>query len=1013
MTEERDTGSAEQEPIVTAPGSFQTALGCGADWAPECRRPWLTDADGDGVYTWSTAAIPVGRHEVKVAHGLSWAENYGAWGAKDGANIGFSVSSPGELVLFSYALASHELTVKTARPPALTLARSRAIWLAPGLISWPRAAIPEGLDIARLTWRLHAAPEGGLLIGAGEIAGPGATTYELTADATGFGPELLAQHPELRDHVLLRAPSAVARAAGRLLRGQLAIGVYDDLGRVREASGVQIGPVLDDLYAAAATRRTYGVAWSGGVPTLRLWAPTARSVTLLTWPPGTPGDAPVRDATRTPMTRGADGSWAVRGTAGAGGRYLYELTVYAPETDRVETNRVTDPYSVGLTLDSSRSVLVDLADPRWAPQVWRTASAPRLARSVDQFIYELHIRDFSVADESVPAEHRGSYLAFADDGAGAAHLRALAAAGLNTVHLLPSFDIATIPEDPAAQARPAGDLASYPPDGQEQQILVRAVAERDAFNWGYDPLHYLAPEGSYASSAAAADGGERVAEFRTMVGALHAMGLRVVLDQVYNHTTAHGQSPLSVLDRIVPGYYHRFDDAGAVANSTCCSNTATERAMMGKLMVDAVLLWARHYRVDGFRFDLMGHHSVATMRAVRAALDALAPARDGVDGRAITLYGEGWNFGEVAGNARFVQATQGQLGGTDIATFNDRLRDAVRGGGPFDADPRAQGFGTGLGTDPNGAAVNGDASAQAAALAWTTDLVQLGLAGSLRSFAFRSQAGGGPVTGAGLSYHGAAAGYADAPGEVVNYVDAHDNETLFDTLAYKLPRATSMADRVRMNTLALATVTLAQGIPFWHAGTDLLRSKSMDRNSYDSGDWFNLLDFTGSINGFGRGLPPAPDNAARWDYVRGLLSDPALRPAPADIATAAAAARDLLRLRASSPLFRLGSAEQIRAKLTFPASGTAEAIPGVIALRIDDDAGDRVDARWRQVLVVLNGTPRAVRQVVPGLAGAALQLSPVQAVGADPVVRDAVWEAVAGAARVPARTVAVFVEPRG
>ena len=157
-----------------------------------------------------------------------------------------------------------------------------------------------------------------------------------------------------------------------------------------------------------------------------------------------------------------------------------------------------------------------------------------------------------------------------------------------------------------------------------------------------------------------------------------------------------------MLDRVVPGYYHRLDPNGAVYTSTCCQNVATEHAMAEKLMVDSVVTWARDYRVDGFRFDLMGHHSRANMLAVRAALDRLTLKRDGVDGRSVYVYGEGWNFGEVADDALFEQARQGNLGDTGIGTFSDRLRDAVRGGGPFDDDPRKQGFGSGESTDSNG-----------------------------------------------------------------------------------------------------------------------------------------------------------------------------------------------------------------------------------------------------------------------------------------------------------------------
>ena len=431
-------------------------------------------------------------------------------------------------------------------------------------------------------------------------------------------------------------------------------------------------------------------------------------------------------------------------------RYLYEVKVYAPSTGKVETNLVTDPNSVALTLNSTRSVAVDLSDTAYMPSVWRSAKAPALAKNVDSTIYELHIRDYSMSDAKVSAANRGSYLAFAENGDGRAHLKSLAKAGLNTVHLLPSFDIASIEEDPAKQQTPQCDLASYAPDSTEQQECVSAVAGKDAFNWGYDPYHYSVPDGSYASSAAAADGGARVAEFRTMVGALHQDGLRVVLDEVFNHTAQSGQAEKSVLDKVVPGYYHRLNAMGAVETSTCCQNVATEHAMAEKLMVDSVVTWARDYKVDGFRFDLMGHHSKDNMLAIRAALDALTLKKDGVDGKGIYLYGEGWNFGEVANNALFTQATQGQLGGTGIGTFSDRLRDAVRGGGPFDEDPRKQGFGSGEATDDNGAIgtdgkpVNADAAAR---LAHDTDLVQLGLAGNLRTFTFRSQSSGAMVKG--------------------------------------------------------------------------------------------------------------------------------------------------------------------------------------------------------------------------------------------------------------------------
>ncbi len=367
-----------------------------------------------------------------------------------------------------------------------------------------------------------------------------------------------------------------------------------------------------------------------------------------------------------------------------------------------------------------------------------------------------------------------------------------------------------------------------------------AIAEQDGFNWGYDPLHYTTPEGSYATNP---EGTDRTAEFRRMVQGLNGAGLRVVIDVVYNHTPAAGQDPKSILDRVVPGYYQRLNPTtGAVETSSCCANTATEHAMMEKLMIDSVLTWAKEYKLDGFRFDLMGHQPKSAMQNLRRALDKLTLAKDGVDGRKIYLYGEGWNFGEVANNARFVQATQLEMAGTGIGSFNDRLRDAVRGGGPFDENPRIQGFASGQYTDSNGDPVNGTADEQKAALLLNQDRIKVGLTGNLRDYRFVDRTGA-RVTGAEVDYNGQPTGYTTDPQEVINYVEAHDNEALYDALVYKLPTDTSMADRIRMQTLALSTTALSQGVSFWHAGGEILRSKSLDRNSYDSGDWFNVLDY--------------------------------------------------------------------------------------------------------------------------------------------------------------------------
>lgn len=976
--------SDAEGPIITAPGSFQDELGCGGDWAPDCMRSWLIDPDGDGTYTWSTSAIPAGNYEFKVAHGLTWDESYGADGGSD--NVAFSVPRDGVVTTISYVLETHQISVATSEAgvaPDLTTAR--AYWVGEDLVAWPSDGVD---DPALVDWRLHWSPDGGLAVDAEAVTG--GESAPLRYDEQGLPDEVLEDFPHLEGYLALRLDKQTARQAQDILTGQVAVAMYDDLGALLDATGVQIPGVVDDLYAAAASDADLGLSWRGKNPWFGLWAPTAQDVDLLVWPEGGEGEP-----SRVEMDRAKDGTWSAKGKAAwTGGEYRYEVDVFVPSTGAVETNEVTDPYSVALTLNSERSVVVDLDDEQWQPALWREAQAPVLEQEVDQTIYELHVRDFSMADPDVPEELRGSYLAFAEDGFGRRHLEQLAEAGMNTVHLLPTFDIASIEEDPQAQTTPECDLESFAPDSPEQQACVMAQADTDAFNWGYDPWHFMAPEGSYASTAEAAQGGARVAEFRTMVGGLHDSGMRVVLDQVFNHTAQSGQGDKSVLDKVVPGYYHRLNATGQVETSTCCQNVATEHAMAERLMVDAVVLWARDYKVDGFRFDLMGHHSRDNMEAVRAALDELTVRRDGVDGSAVTLYGEGWNFGEVADNARFYQATQGQLDGTSIATFNDRLRDGVRGGGPFDEDPRTErGFATG-GTSAN-----------------DTDLVQLGLAGNLRDYVFRSQETGEEVPGQEISYNGSPAGYASHPDEVVTYVDAHDNETIFDTLTFKLPQDTPMEERVRLNTVALSTTALSQSVSFWHAGADLLRSKSLDRNSYNSGDWFNLLDFTMTENGFGRGLPPEGDNGDKWDLMRPLLADASLAPSAADIETASAMAQDLLRLRFSSELFRLGDPGLIQDKVSFPVSGTTEGDPQVIVMRVDDTAGTDVDPELDGVVVVFNASDAAVSQVVPGLAGEHLELSPVQADGADDVVKAASWDDASATAQVPAQTVAVFVQP--
>ncbi|MFF0432522.1 pullulanase-type alpha-1,6-glucosidase [Streptomyces sp. NPDC004327] len=869
------------------------------------------------------------------------------------------------------------LLPQTGGTPNLDLGKAEAQWIDRNTVVWKVKATDSTSE--QLVYAAGTA-SGGITVTDGALSDEGRWLRLAPATLTDAQK---ARFPHLKDYPAFTVDPRDADRVRDSLRGQLLATQRAANGALLAATGVQTAGVLDDLYAADATRKDLGPVFRGGRPTLSVWAPTAQSVAL------------ELDGRTVPMRRdAASGVWSVTGPrTWAGKPYRYAVTVWAPSVRKLVENRVTDPYSTALTTDSARSLVVDLADPKLAPQGWQGLRKPAAVPLRDAQIQELHIRDYSIADTTVPAADRGTYLAFTDTGsAGSRHLRDLAAAGTSYVHLLPAFDLGTVPEKKSEQTTPACDLKVYAPDSAEQQACVTAAAAKDAYNWGYDPLHYTVPEGSYATDP---EGTRRTVEFRRMVQALNGDGLRTVMDVVYNHTVAAGQSDKSVLDRIVPGYYQRLQADGSVATSSCCANTAPENAMMGKLVVDSVVTWARQYKVDGFRFDLMGHHPKANILAVRKALDALTVEKDGVDGKAIVLYGEGWNFGEIADDARFVQATQKNMAGTGIATFSDRARDAVRGGGPFDEDPGIQGFASGLYTDPNTSGANGTPAEQKARLLHYQDLIKVGLSGSLASYSF-TDTSGRTVKGSEVDYNGAPAGYAAAPGDALAYADAHDNESLYDALAFKLPAGTTAADRARMQLLALATTTLSQGPALSQAGTDLLRSKSLDRNSFDSGDWFNAIHWDcRDGNGFGRGLPPAADNKAKWPYAKPLLPLASLRPGCAEIDGTSAAYRDLLRIRRTEPAFSLATAGQVQDALSFPLSGRDET-PGVITMRLGD------------LVVVFNATPQEQKQTVAGLAGTAYRLHPVQAAGADAVVRTASYEPASGTFTVPARTVAVF-----
>lgn len=966
---------------VTLVGNLQQSLGCDNDWQPDCSETSLENTEGSLWF--GRFEVPAGDYEIKIVINGSWDENYGVGGTEDGANIPISVDDEVQSVDFYYDHSNHRLYIGEMVAGDLTTASAH--WLSTDTFAWDA---PADAHVA-----LHYADTAGISI-TPENTVEASEHIVLTRTGDTVSGELAERFPHLSGLPTFTLPEAAHEQIPSLLRQQIVLVATNDEGQVVDATGLQIPGVLDDVFGYNGD---LGPVYNDEGIHAKVWAPTARTVKLHVFADSHPDT----DAVVHPMTRDeSTGVWSVSGGDGWDRLYyLYEVEVYAPLTQRIETTLSTDPYTVSASTDGKRSQFVNLLDTDLKPEGWDELEKPSLERIADALIYEIHVRDFSVHDPAVPEEHRGKFSAFTlDDTHGVEHLKKLVEAGMTHIHLLPVNDCATIPEDPQERVDERDlDLNTHGPASEEQQAIIWQIRDQNAFNWCYDPHHFNLPEGSYASDP---DGTARIIEFRQMVQALNALGLRVVVDVVYNHTNSAGLGEKSVFDKIVPGYYHRLEESGGVAMSTCCPGTATEHSMMEKFMIDSIVLWAEAYKVDGFRFDLMGHHSLENMYNVRAALDALTEDEHGVDGSKALLYGEGWDFGEVAGNARFIQAAQDNMAGENIAaTFNDRFRDAIRGGSPFDQDVqhvRNQVFVNGLYLNPN----DETGGATLEDLLRNKDALRIGLAGSLRDFTLTDYQGN-TIEGRNLFHHGQA-GYARSPLDVINYVEKHDNETLFDINQYKLPMDTSPEDRARVQVLATSLVLMAQGTPFMQAGQELMRSKSMDRNTYNSGDWFNLLDFTYEDNGWGRGLPVANENQGSWDEIRPRLENPELAISGEQIAHALDATSTLLRIRASSPLFSLEGADQVMDVVNFHNTG-ADQIPGLIVMSLSDVLD--IDANYEQIVVIFNADTEA--QSFEWTANNnTFELHPLQADSSDSLLNDAHFD---GSFHVPARTTAVFV----
>lgn len=507
-----------------------------------------------------------------------------------------------------------------------------------------------------------------------------------------------------------------------------------------------------------------GAVYEKEKTTFKVWAPTAEKVMLHLYTAGSTGEAGEKELLQVEMKKREQGIYEkqVKGDL-HGVYYTFSVTVDG------ETRETGDIYAKAAGVNGKRSMVVDLEKTN--PKGWEedTHVFHPLGKT---WVWEVHIGDFSNDPASgVREEYRGKYLAFTEnttlnqDGVHPTCVNYLKELGITHVHLLPSFDYGSVDE-----------------------------SKCDTFNWGYDPVNYNVPEGSYATDAF--HGEVRIREFKEMVAALHKAGISVVMDVVYNHT----HSLDSFFNATVPYYYYRTWEDGTYSDGSACGNdTASDRAMFRKYMMDSVLHWVQEYHVDGFRFDLMGLHDTQTMNEIRKVLNELE------DGEQIFLYGEPWSAGPSALKESESFATKEAMKklAEGIAVFNDDTRDAVKG--PYDK-LEVPGF------------VNGKKGLE--------EKIKRGIQGL-----FDEKEKVQPVS----------------PAQLLNYVSAHDNSTLWDKLVDSVKKdqdyETRHEDLLAMNKLAAAIVQFSAGIPFMQAGEEAGRTKQGEDNSYNLSKELNRLDW--------------------------------------------------------------------------------------------------------------------------------------------------------------------------
>lgn len=526
-----------------------------------------------------------------------------------------------------------------------------------------------------------------------------------------------------------------------------------------------------------------GLTYTPAASSFMLWSPVADSVRVLLYEKGEGGD-PLRALT---MTRAEAGVWAT--TIGEDVKGLF----YAFQTyiDGRWMMPVPDPYAKATGVNGKRAQVVDMSTTN--PPGWENDRRPPLSDPNAIVVYELHLRDMSIHSSS-GIQNKGKYLGLAETGTrnpqglatGLDHLKEL---GVTHVHLLPVFDFMSIDESRLSQPQ---------------------------FNWGYDPQNYNVPEGSYSSDPY--DGAVRIREFKQLIKTLHDNGIRVVMDVVYNHT---GATEESLFNQLVPGYYYRQNAEGGWSNASACGNeTASERPMMRKFMLESMRYWVEEYHIDGFRVDLMGIHDIETMNLISKELHRIEPG--------IFIYGEGWtaNGSPLPDSLRALKANTYRL--DRIAAFSDNIRDAIKGH-VFTHDD------TGFASGKPG----------------MKETLKFGVVASIMHPQVRYDS---------VAWLDPARAWAAQPSQTVTYVSCHDNHTLWDRLLNSRADATE-AERIRMHKLAGAIVLTSQGISFLHAGVDMLRSKQGVENSFNQPDAINQIDWNRKTK-----------YKDVFDYFRGLIA---------------------------------------------------------------------------------------------------------------------------------------------